>query len=129
MVSASIIEKYDNMNNLQKRLFDFGVNVLLYLRKVPKNRETMVIKDQLSRSVTSPGAVYEEAQGAVSRPDFHNKINCCLKEIRESGYWLRMLKALHCQDDELIGLIAESEELRKIFTTISTKTQNIKASK
>lgn len=117
------------MNNLQKRLFDFGVNVLLYLRKVPKNLETMVIKDQLSRSVTSPGAVYEEAQGAVSRPDFHNKINCCLKEIRESGYWLRMLQALNGKDDELIGLIVESEELRKIFTTISTKTKNLKSSK
>ena len=115
------------MNNLQKRLFEFGANVILYLRKVPWSRETQVVKDQLIRSATSPGAVYEEAQGAVTRPDFHNKINCCLKEIRESGYWLRMLERIGNKTDELTDLIKESDELKKIFNVISKKTEKLKS--
>jgi len=112
------------MNNLQRRLFDFAVKVLKYLRKIPNDRVLMVIRNQLVRACTSPGAVYEEAQGAVSRPDFHNKICICLKEVRESNYWLRMIEELNGKNDQLTDLIVESEELMKIVGAIGAKTLN-----
>ena len=37
----------------------------------------------------------KEAQGAVSRPDFGNKVGISLREMRESNYWLRILNELY----------------------------------
>ncbi|HLD28766.1 MAG TPA: four helix bundle protein [bacterium] len=118
------MEKYDNMNDLQNRLFNFGAEVLKYLKGLPNTPENRIIRDQLGRSATSPGASYEEAQAGCSPADFHNKINICLKEMRESNYWLRMLNAVNGTDSDLGFFIAESGELMKILGSISAKTQN-----
>jgi four helix bundle protein len=112
------------MNDLQNRLLNFGAGILKYLKTLPNNPENRNIRDQLGRSSTSPGASYEEAQGGCSPADFHNKINICLKEMRESNYWLRMLKAVNGTDRDLLLFIGESEELMKILGSISAKTQN-----
>jgi len=111
------------MKELQLRLFDFGVGVLKYVRKIPFNPENKIIRDQLGRSATAPGASYEEAQGGCTLADFHNKINICLKETREANYWLRMLENLNGSNDELQHWIRESAELMKIFGSISSKTK------
>ncbi|MFM9944866.1 MAG: four helix bundle protein [Bacteroidia bacterium] len=70
-------------NDLQKRLFQFAVNVILLIRKLPKGKEYDVINYQLVKSSTSSGANYEEAQAGVSRADFSNKIGISLREMRE----------------------------------------------
>ena len=67
--------------DLQKRLFDFAVNVIKLIRKLPKGKEYDVISYQLIKAATSIGANYDEAQGAVSKPDFSNKIGIALKEM------------------------------------------------
>jgi four helix bundle protein len=42
-----------------------------------------------------------------------------LKEARESNYWLRLIKVPElAKGDELDFLLEESEELRKILTSI-----------
>ncbi|HDR88719.1 MAG TPA: four helix bundle protein [Bacteroidetes bacterium] len=51
---------------LSERLFQFALGVLKLMRKIPDSKETAVIKYQLSKSSTSAGANYEEAQGAIS---------------------------------------------------------------
>jgi four helix bundle protein len=63
----------------------------------------------------------KEAQGAISKPDFFNKINISLKEIREANYWLRVLKEITKVDDELVYLINESTELKNILGSINSK--------
>jgi four helix bundle protein len=111
------------MNDLSKRLFNFGVKVIKYLRTIPETREYWALKNQLFRCCTSPGACYSESQGGCTLPDFHNKVNVSLKEMREANYWLRMILALRGSDSILIGLIRESEELLKILGSISYKTR------
>jgi four helix bundle protein len=76
---------------------------------------------QLSRSSTSVGANYEEAQGATSKRDFSYKIGISYREARESVYWLRILKELYF--DEKLALEFEeykneANELKKIFASI-----------
>lgn len=105
-------------NDLLKRTFDFGVNVLLYLRLLPETSELKVIKYQLIKASTSIGANYEEAQAGSSKADFIHKVNIALKEARESNYWLRMLAALEGEKDELLLLIRESNELKNILGAI-----------
>ena len=71
-------------NDLQDRLFRFAIDVIKMLRILKGGSELFVIKPQLIKSATSSSANYEEAQAAVSRPDFGNKVGISLKEMRES---------------------------------------------
>lgn len=109
---------------LGQRLFDFAVNVILFIRKLPQGKEYDVIKYQLSKSATSSGANYEEAQAASSKLDFKNKINISLREMRESNYWLKIVDKIYKKDEELDRLLKESEELKKILGSISSKFKN-----
>lgn len=62
--------------------------------QVPSS-ELNVIKYQLTKSATSIGANYEEAQAGSSKLDFTNKVRISLREMRESNYWLRILKGIN----------------------------------
>lgn len=109
-------------NDLLGRTFDFGVRCLKLLRTLPNSSEYQIIKHQLGKSSTSVGANYEEAQAGSSKADFKNKVRISLKEIRESNYWIRILKALdENPNEELIFLEKESNELKAIFATIINK--------
>jgi four helix bundle protein len=50
------------------------------------------IGGQLTGSGTSAGANYEEACGAERRADFIHRLQVVLKELRESFYWLCLIK-------------------------------------
>ena len=80
-------------NNLKYRLFDFAVRVIKFLQLLPGNTENKVIRYQLAKSATSSGANYEESQSGSSKADFIYKTEISLREIRESNYWLRIIKA------------------------------------
>jgi len=111
-------------NDLSIRLFDFAVRVIKFLRTLSKDTEYQVIYYQLVKSSTSSGANYEESQGASSRTDFSNKVFISLKEMRESNYWLRILESItENKSEELEVLIKESEELKNILGSITTKTR------
>ncbi len=107
--------------DLGKRLFDFAVRVIKYCRTLKKTKDHDVVQYQLIKSSTSSGANYEEAQSASSRADFKHKIDISLREMRESNYWLRIIRAVDTLDDELNFLINESTELKKILGSISSK--------
>jgi len=49
-------------NNLIDRLFDFSINVIKFLRTIENNGETRILKYQLTKSSSSAGGNYEEAQ-------------------------------------------------------------------
>jgi four helix bundle protein len=109
-------------NDLSERLFNFAIDVINYLRCIKNYPEINVVKYQLTKSATSSGANYEEAQGASSRSDFLNKVRIALKEMRESNYWLRILLKLETINPELNKkLLVESEELKKILGAITSK--------
>lgn len=109
-------------NNLQKRLFEFAVNIILLIRKLPKGKEYDVINYQLTKSSTSSGANYEEAQAGVSKADFSNKIGISLKEMRELNYWIRMIIAITNNHQDWLTLKQESFELKNILGSIYSKT-------
>ena len=114
------------MNDLSERLLLFAINVIKLLRKLPNTQEYKIIKYQLIKSSTSAGANYEESQGASSKADFTNKVRIALKEIRESNFWLRIIKGINEQEkfkEEIDNLVIESEELKKILGSICAKTK------
>jgi four helix bundle protein len=114
--------------DLAERLFQFAVRVIKFLRHLSDEPEINNIRYQLSKSSSSSGANYEEAQAAYSKQDFLFKIDISLKEIRESNYWLRLINAtLDFDGDlktELTYLIVESGELKNILGKIASSTRN-----
>ena len=65
-----------------------------------------------------------KAQGGSSRKDFKNKVLIALKEMRESNYWMRIIKGINENNDlkkEINGLEIESEELKNILGSIGSK--------
>lgn len=113
-------------NDLLQRLLNFSIRTIKYSRTLPYDIEFKNIRHQLSKSCSSPGANYEEAQGASSKADFHNKIKISLKEMRESNYWFKVIKGVldeNKSNDELEYLIQESSELKRILGSIASKTR------
>ncbi len=114
--------------DLAERLFQFAVRGIKFLRYLPDEPEFNNIRFQLSKSSSSSGANYEEAQAASSKPDFLYKIEISLKEMRESNYWLRLIRATIDFEGELKNelsyLIDESAELKRILGRISSTTRN-----
>lgn len=108
--------------DLTDRLFNFAVQTILFLRQLPSSPESRVIRYQLTKSSTSSGANYEESQAGSSKADFIFKVELSLKEMRESNYWFRIIKATHVETDipaiALENLLRESEELKKILASI-----------
>ena len=77
---------------------------------------------QLSKSASSIGANYEEAQGAFSKKEFASKIGICLKEAKETNYFLRLLQQLKISNKEACDkLVKESDEIQRILATILIK--------
>ena len=106
-----------------ERTFNFGVDVLKYIRQLPRDSEFNIIRFQLGKSATSVGANYEESQAGSSKADFKNKVRIALKEARESNYWLRIIKALsEMESVELNRLLQESKEIKNILAAILNKT-------
>jgi len=115
-------EKYD----IRERSFKFGIRVCNLTNELPKTPFGFEIGKQLVRSGTSIGANIEEAQSAVSKLDFINKLSISLKEARETKYWLRIIK--ETKINKLLNtdsLLDEIEEIIKILVTIikNTKTK------
>jgi four helix bundle protein len=108
-------------NDLQERLFRFAVDVIKMLRTLKGGSDLNIITFQLGKSSTSSGANYDEAQAAVSRADFSYKVAISLKEMRESNYWLRILKELYPDNIEIVRLVKESIELKNILGSINLK--------
>ncbi len=114
--------------DLAERLFLFAVSVIKFLRRLPNEPEFNNIRYQLSRSSSSSGANYEEAQAAYSKADFLFKIDISLKEMRESNYWLRLISATitfeETTNQELDRLKKESSELKNILGKIASSTRS-----
>ena len=109
-------------NDLLERTFNFGVDVLKFIRTLPKDSEYTLIRYQLGKSATSIGANYEESQAGSSKADFKNKVRISLKEARESNYWLRIIIALgETENIELKRLTQESKEIKNILAAIINK--------
>jgi four helix bundle protein len=112
-------DKEDKTYDLEDRLIDFAVRIIQMSESLPKTRVANHIAGQLIRCGTSPAPNYGEAQGSESRADFIHKMKVCLKELRETRVWLRMIvrAKLIKPVNKLDSLIQENNELISIFVT------------
>ncbi len=104
--------------DLEERLLDYTILVLRIVEKLPNTRTGNHISGQLIRSGTSPYPNHGEAQAAESKKDFSHKMSICLKELRETKRWFRLIEKtglLKNNDKDLMNALDETEQLIKIF--------------
>ncbi|MCW4469074.1 four helix bundle protein [Flavobacterium sp. MFBS3-15] len=110
------------VHNLEERTFLFAKDCRMLLKKLPRTIQTIEDGKQLVRSSGSVGANYIEANESLSKKDFYYRIKICRKEAKESNYWLSLLKVCNPEfESEIMALIQESTELKKIFSAILEK--------
>ncbi|HYV23832.1 MAG TPA: four helix bundle protein, partial [Pyrinomonadaceae bacterium] len=78
-------------DELLERLINFAARVGKVVDALPDTRMGRHVGGQLVRSGTSPAPNYEEGCAAESRNDFVHKLSICLKELRESRTWIRLI--------------------------------------
>lgn len=110
---------------LEIRTKRFAISIIKLSTSLPNTSESNVIKNQITKSGTSVGANYREANRSRSKADFTNKIRICESEASETMYWLEIINELFLIDsNKLKIIITEADELIAIFTSISSKLRN-----
>ena len=104
---------------LEEKTRDFAVGIIRLSTKLPNTPESRVIRNQITKSGTSIGANYREANRARSKADFINKINICASEASETQYWLEVLRdSAWLPWEHITPHYKECSELLAIFTSI-----------
>ena len=110
---------------LENRTIRFAIAIVKISATLPNNSEGFVIRNQITKSGTSIGANYREANRSRSKADFYNKIKICESETNETVYWLEIIKELKWiipEDNDFI--FTEANDLLAIFTSITIKLKN-----
>ena len=115
-MNGGVIVGEKKVYDLAERTARLGEAVIRLAKKVPKDTANLPLIRQIVRAGTSVGANLCEANEAVSRKEFRNKIGICRKEASETKYWLRMIAVAEPPlKDEARRLWKESHELTLIF--------------
>lgn len=104
--------------NLRERLLKFARRILQICKSLPKIQECDGIRRQLADAGTSVGANFEEADGALTKRDFINKVGISRKEAKESRFWLKTIDGIFLKEGSLVPDIKESEEIVNILSSI-----------
>jgi len=108
--------------DLEERTAQFGEAIINFTKKIPRAPANDRLIGQLVGCSTSIGANYCEANEGVSKKDFRNTIGRCVKEAKETKFFLRMIAA---SEPGLAGearqLYREAKELHLIFASIFRK--------
>jgi len=92
---------------LSERLINFAARIGKVVDALPDTRMGRHIAGQLVRCGTSPAPNYEEARAAESRADFIHKLGVCLKELRESQCWIRLIVKTELLPEHKMGELHE----------------------
>ena len=79
-------------NPVLEKSFAFAVRIVKLYKYMMEEKREFTLAKQVLRSGTSVGANIEEAVGGYTKKDFRAKMSIAYKEIRETKYWLRLLK-------------------------------------
>lgn len=111
-------------NVAYEKAYQFAIQVFKVYKYLLKEKKEYVLAKQLLRSGTSMGANLSEANGAISRADFSNKVSLAYKEYLETKYWLSLLK-----DSDIINIenynsiYPEADEIGRILSAILRTTR------
>ena len=113
------VDNKEFSKQLEKRTRKFAVSIIRLSMGLPNTPESLVIRNQITKSGTSIGANYREANRARSKRDFKNKIKICESEASETQYWIEvMVEVKWLSWKNVKSVYDECSELLAIFTSI-----------
>ena len=115
--------------NLENRLLEFAAVIIELTESLPNTRVGNHVAGQLLRCGTSSLSNHGEVEAAESRGDFLHKLRICLKELRETKRWLRLVGRTRTltTPTNLTACLNEVEELIRIsVASIRTAERNAK---
>ena len=119
VVDRIILDHKQFAKELEKRTRRFAVKIIRLSTTLPNTPEGRAIRNQITKSGTSIGANYREANRARSRADFKNKVKICESEASETQYWLEVIVETEwLYWDKVKTEYDECSELLAIFTSI-----------
>lgn len=108
-----------NENPILVKSFAFAVRVVKLYKFLIEEKKEFTLAKQILRSGTSVGANIEEAIGGYTKKDFRAKMSISYKEIRETKYWLRLLKETDfINEEQFVSLYSDAEELARMLYKI-----------
>lgn len=108
--------------DLEERTLAFAKRVIVLCQALPNNTVNTKLVDQIIRSAGSVGANYREANDSLGKKDFLMRMKISRKETKETEFWLQLIvEANPSFEKRMEGLLREVFELRKIFSSIISK--------
>src|SRR6476646_576647 len=92
--------------DLEERPLEFSARIIRLVDALPNTRAANHVAGQLLRSGTSPYGHHGEVEAAESRKDFIHKLKICLKELKETRRWLRLVhKSEMLREKKLLAIL------------------------
>jgi four helix bundle protein len=108
--------------DLEERTAVFGENIVRFSKTIPRNPSNNRLIDQVVGAGTSVGANFCEANDCFSKKDFRFTVKRCIKEAKETKFFLRMIAASEPSlAEEARPLYREATELLRILATMYRK--------
>jgi len=108
----------------EERTARLGEAIVRFSKKIPCSPTNDRLIDQLVGCGTSVGGNFREANASVSKKDFCFTISRCVKEAKETKFFLRMIAASEpLLIEEARALYREAGELHLIFASMFRKTK------
>ncbi len=108
--------------DLEERTTRFAKAVIGLCKDLPRNPMNDRLINQVVGSAGSIGANYREANDPLGRKDFLQRLKISRREAKETIHWLDLvLEANAYKAKEIIPLIAEATELKRILSAIINK--------
>lgn len=108
--------------DLRDRLFEFACVIVRMVQELStKGQVPHSLCEQILRAGNSAGANYEEADDGSSPADTRAKRRLTLRELKETLFRLRVLRATGYLDEEHDPIIQETIELKRIVASLILK--------
>jgi len=105
---------------LERRTLKFAVSILKMSTRLPNAVEAKAVRNQITKSGTSVGANYREANRSRSKADFKSRIRICESELSETQYWLELiLEVGWLTQPDMKSEQDECGQLLALFSTIA----------
>ena len=109
--------------DLRERLFEYACAIVYLVQYLHRSDEVgRSLADQVLRAGNSAGANYEEADDGSSPADTRGKRRISLRELKETLFRLRVLRATGYLTEEHDPVINETLELKRIMASLVRKT-------
>jgi four helix bundle protein len=122
---TKVMDNKEFSKQLEERTKKIAISIIRLSALLPETPESRTIRHQITKSGTSIGANYWEANRARSKADFSNKIRICESEASETKYWLEIIEDMDWTGKQKTEpVMQEIKEIFAIFTSIGKTLKN-----